>query len=363
MRPIVAGSAAIKQDARRRGVQRLSRPPMRILVCRPQTPFVRGGAEIFTDTLTTQLRARGHDAEVVGLPWVTWPNERLLRSSMLWRLLDLGPDVDSIADMVIATKFPSYLVRHPNKIVWLVHQLRQAYDLDGTELGQFSDSDEDRLIVERMPALDREALGEARLLFATSANVADRLQRSTGLHAEVMPHPPQELPYRSAAYGDFVVSVGRLDRTKRVELLLQAVAQDETLRAVVVGEGPERERLEAAAGPRVRFAGRLGEGDLAGLYATCRAVYYAPVDEDFGMVPFEAFRAARPVVTTSDAGGPLEVVQDRVTGRVVEPDPAAIAMALRELLADEALARRLGEAGRAATASVSWDATIAKLLA
>jgi len=336
---------------------------MRILVCRPQAPFVRGGAEIFTDTLATELRARGHEAEIVSLPWVTWPNEALVRSSMLWRLLDLGAGDEAMADMVIATKFPSYLVRHPNKVVWLVHQLRQAYELHGTGLGQFSDSDADRWILERVPALDREALGESRRVFATSANVADRLRRSTGLDAEVMPHPPQELPYSSGAYGNFVLCVGRLDRAKRVELLLEAVARDEALRAVVVGEGPERERLESAAGARVRFAGRAPAEELAELYATCGAVYYAPVDEDFGMVPFEAFRAARPVVTTSDAGGPLEVVQDGRTGRVVEPEPAAIADALRELLENEALARRLGEEGRDATASVSWDTAIARLLA
>jgi glycosyltransferase involved in cell wall biosynthesis len=335
---------------------------MKILVCRPQTPFVRGGAEIFTDTLVAELRARGHEAELVGLPWVTWPNESLVRSAMLWRLLDLGAGSESMADLVIATKFPSYLVRHPNKVVWLVHQLRQAYELHGTELGQFSDSEADRRILEGIPALDREALGEARRVFATSSNVADRLKRSTGLDAEVMPHPPQELPYRSAAYGDFVLCVGRLDRAKRVELLIEATERDEGLRAVVVGDGPDRERLEAAAGARVRFTGRLPERELADLYATCRAVYYAPVDEDFGMVPFEAFRAARPVVTTSDAGGPLEVVADQRTGLVVEPEAGAIAVALRELLGDEALARRLGEAGRDATASVSWDGTIDRLL-
>src|SRR5262245_49330195 len=167
-----------------RGVESRIRAPMRILVCRPQTPFVRGGAEIFTDTLAAELRARGHEVELVSLPWVTWPNESLVRSAMLWRLLDLGSGTEAMADMVIATKFPSYLVRHPNKVVWLVHQLRQAYELHGTDLGQFSDSDEDRVILEGIPALDCEALGEARRLFATSSNVAERLRRSTGLDAE-----------------------------------------------------------------------------------------------------------------------------------------------------------------------------------
>jgi glycosyltransferase involved in cell wall biosynthesis len=80
------------------------------------------------------------------------------------------------------------------------------------------------------------------------------------------------------------------------------------------------------------------------------------------MVPFEAFRSARPVVTTTDAGGPLEVVRDGETGLVVEPEPAAVGAALRALLADEARARRLGEAGRAATSHVTWERAIERLL-
>ena len=96
-------------------------------------------------------------------------------------------------DLVIATKFPSYCVRHPNKVVWLLHQFRQAYELDRTELGQFSESPPDRALRRQVHRLDRVCLGEARRVFATSQNVADRLARSTDIAAEVMPHPPQHL--------------------------------------------------------------------------------------------------------------------------------------------------------------------------
>ena len=61
---------------------------------------------------------------------------------------------------------------------------------------------------------------------------------------------------------------------------------------VISGEGPDRERLERLANGRVRFTGRVSEAELADLYARCRAVFYAPIDEDFGMVPFEAFRCS-----------------------------------------------------------------------
>ena len=139
-----------------------------------------------------------------------------------------------------------------------------------------------------------------------------------------MPHPPQELPYRCDEYGDFVLSVGRLDRAKRVDLLLEALAVGPSLRCVIAGDGPDRERLEGLVrrhglDGRVVFAGRVSEDELTDLYARCLAVYYAPVDEDFGMVPYEAFLSEKPVVTTTDAGGPLEVVPDRRTGLVCEP--------------------------------------------
>jgi glycosyltransferase involved in cell wall biosynthesis len=252
--------------------------------------------------------------------------------------------------------------------VWLLHQFRQAYELDRTELGQFGESAEERATRRAVQRLDRVALGEAKKVFATSRNVADRLQRSTGIVADVMPHPPQELRYRTESYDDFVLSVGRLDRAKRHELLLDALAADSTLNCVIVGEGPDRERLEGVARKhgldgRARFTGRVDEEELAGLYARCLAVYYAPVDEDFGMVPYEAFLAEKPVVTTTDAGGPLEVVTDRTTGLVIEPRAAALAEAcswLRDHVDD---ARAWGQAGKEIARRVSWDETIARLLA
>src|SRR4026209_2976371 len=162
---------------------------MRIAVCAPQVPFVRGGAEIVADDLVRELRARDHEADLVTVPYKWYPGERVLSQAFLWRLLDLTEADGRSIDLVIATKFPSYCVRHPNKVVWLLHQFRQAYELDGTEPGQFGEAPEDRAIRRAVQRLDRVALGEARKLFATSHNVADRLRRSTGLEAEVMPHP------------------------------------------------------------------------------------------------------------------------------------------------------------------------------
>ena len=340
---------------------------MRIAVLRPQVPFARGGAEIFTDTLVDELRARGHEADLVSVPFKWYPGTRVLTQAFLWRMLDLEEADGEKIDVVVGTKFPSYVARHREKRVWLVHQFRQAYELDGTELGQFGPSPEDRALRRRVQELDRIALGEATRLFATSANVAGRLQRSTGLSAEVLPHPPQPLPYRSAPSEGFVLSASRLDRAKRIDLLLEAAALEPAVDVVVASDGPDRERLETIARERgldgrVRFEGRVGEERLAELYATCSSVFYAPVDEDFGMGPYEAFLSGKPVITTTDAGGPLDVVRDRATGLVVAPEPTEIGKAAAWLREHAGEAAAFGSAGKAIAEEVTWDRAIARLL-
>jgi glycosyltransferase involved in cell wall biosynthesis len=341
---------------------------VRIAVCSPQVPFAHGGAEVLAERLTEELRARGHQADLVTVPFKWYPGERVLTQAYLWRLLDLEEVDGRTVDLVIATKFPSYVVRHPRKVVWLVHQLRQAYELDRTDLGQFGESPEERAIRRAVQKLDARTLGEATKLCAISQNVADRVQANLGLSAEVVLPPPQDLDYRCEEYGDFLLSVGRLDRAKRVDLLLDALAADPRLHAVIAGDGPDRERLESLArrhglDGRARFAGRVDKDELAGLYARCLAVYYAPVDEDYGMVPYEAFLSRKPVVTTRDAGGPLEVVADHRNGLVVEPRGPAVAEACGWLLDHPDDARAFGSAGEEAAKAVTWDRAIDALLA
>jgi glycosyltransferase involved in cell wall biosynthesis len=338
---------------------------MRIVVAAPQVPFVHGGAEVMADDLVAALQARGHEAEMVSIPFKWYPGTRVLDQALLWRLVDLTESDGRPIERVIATKFPAYCVRHPNKVAWVLHQFRQAYDYDGTALGQFDDSPADRATRRAVERLDAVALGEARKVFATSRNVADRLQRYNGIEAEVLPHPPQSLAYREDEPEGYVLSVNRLDRAKRIDLLVEAAKREPTLRIVIAGEGPDRDRLErlaAGLNGQVTFVGRVDEQQLADLYARCLAVYYAPVDEDFGMVPYEAFLSAKPVVTAVDAGGPLEIVHDRRTGAVVEPDAEAVARACAYLAAHVDEAKAWGRAGRAVAERVTWDACVDALL-
>jgi glycosyltransferase involved in cell wall biosynthesis len=302
------------------------------------------------------------------VPYKWYPGEQVLTQAFLWRLLDLEEANGRPIDAVIATKFPSYAIRHPRKVVWLLHQFRQAWDLDRTELGQFSESAEDRALRRKVLAFDRVALGEARKIFTTSSIVAGRLHDSTGLEAEVLAPPPAPLNFHCDGYEDFILSVNRLDRAKRIDLLIEAAALSSELRIVIAGDGPDRERLEQLARDRgldgrATFAGRVSDEELANLYARCLGVYYAPVNEDYGLVPYEAFLSEKPVVTTTDAGGPLDIVHDRETGLVVAPTVEELARACEWLRGNMDEARTLGRAGRDIARAVTWDSCIDRLLA
>jgi glycosyltransferase involved in cell wall biosynthesis len=341
---------------------------MRIAVCMPQVPFERGGTEIFADGLVKALREHGHETELVTVPYKWYPSEQVLTQAFVWRLLDLQEANGRPIDAVVATKFPSYGIRHPNKVVWLLHQFRQAWDLDRTELGQFSESAEDRALRRKVLDFDRTTLGEARKIFTTSSIVAGRLRDSTGLDAEVLAPPPAPLDFHCDAYEDFILSVNRLDRAKRIDLLIEAAARTDDVSVVIAGDGPDRERLEQLArdrglNGRARFTGRVSDSELADLYARCLGVYYAPVDEDYGLVPYEAFLSQKPVITATDAGGPLDIVRDRETGLVVAPTVEELARACEWLRDNHDAAQSLGRAGRDVAAAVTWDSCVERLLA
>ena len=340
-----------------------------ILVCETQVPFIRGGAELLVQQLVDELRARGFDTDKVALPFKWYPKQELLPHAAAWSLLDLSESNGRPVDLVIATKFPTYLARHPRKVCWLVHQHRAAYELAATDYSDFAHDELDVALRDRLMAIDERALGECVGRYTISRTVTERLQRYNGLDSTPLYHPPMlARRLHPGPMGDYVLSVARLEQNKRVDLAVRSVAHwPEPLRLVVVGEGSQRTRVERAAeeagvSHRIQFLGAAPDDALPELYRGALAVMYVPYDEDYGLVTLEAFLAGKPVVTATDSGGTLEFVTDGVTGRVVPPDPDALGGAVASLHANRAAAASLGEAGRAVAASITWDAVIDRLV-
>ena len=340
-----------------------------VLVCEAQVPFVHGGAEIHVRELIRELRARGYETELVSVPFKWYPKEEILPHAAAWRLLDLSESNGRPVDLVISSKFPTYFARHPNKVAWLIHQYRAAYELCGTPYSDFSHTDLDVGLRDTLIRLDTEMLGECRAIFTNAKNTAARLAKFNALKGEPLYHPPRLAPRLvPGPYGNYVLSVGRIESVKRVDLIVESMrVVDPSVRLVVAGEGTQRGHAEQAAeragvADRVRFLGTVGDDDLVELYAGALAVVYPPYDEDFGYVTLEAFLARKPVVTCSDSGGPNEFVIDGVNGCVCDPSADAIGAAIRLLDADRARAAALGDAGHDVARRITWDGVIEKLV-
>jgi len=339
-----------------------------VLVCETQVPLVRGGAELLVRQLVDELRTRGFETDRVSVPFKWHPKEELLPHAAVWGLLDLSEANGRPIDLVIATKFPTYLVRHPRKVGWLVHQHRAAYELAATPYSDFAHEELDVALRDRLMAIDERALGECVGRYTISRTVSERLRRYNGLDSTPLYHPPLLASRISPGeYGNYVLSVARLEQNKRVDLAVRAVAHwPESISLVVVGTGSQRAQVERAAeeagvSHRVSFLGAVSDAELPGLYRNALAVLYVPFDEDYGLVTLEGFLAAKPVVTATDSGGTREFVEDGVTGRVTAPEPRAIGEAIAQLHGARHMAAALGAAGRERASAITWDSVIDRL--
>lgn len=179
---------------------------------------------------------------------------------------------------------------------------------------------------------------------ANSREVAGRIKRYYGETAQVIPPPVDLAPYTSITPEDFYLTGGRLVPYKRIDLVVQAFTALK-LPLVVFGSGRDRAKLEALAGPTVRFVGRVDDAELQRLYQRCRA-YITAGDEDAGIQPVEAMAAGRPVIAFA-SGGVRETVIEGVTGCFFhEQTPVSLAVAVansRQLTFDPLAIRRHAE--------------------
>jgi glycosyltransferase involved in cell wall biosynthesis len=222
---------------------------------------------------------------------------------------------------------------------------------------------------EAITAMDTTGLGECPKIFTISRNVSDRLVRWNGLSSEPLYPPPHHLGrYACLDYGDYLFYAGRLDRLKRLDLAIDAMKRVRSnAKLKIAGSGPLQEELQKqitglGVEDRVSLLGYVSAEELVDLYARCRAAYYAPLNEDYGYVTVEAFLSRKPVVTTQDAGGPLEFVTDGENGLVASPTPEAVAGAIDRIWElTGARLREMGEAGLSRVRGISWDHVIDRL--
>lgn len=345
---------------------------MRVLIVNNAVPFVWGGAEELALNLERNLNATpGVEAEVLRIPFSWEPKERLVTEILLNQTLEIAN-----THRVIALKFPAYLVQHKRKTLWLLHQFRQAYDLLDAGQSHLMRGQDDGLIG-AIKTADDACFTDARHIFANSPVTRDRLKQYNGFDADVLYPPLNDAQlFKPGPYGDYIFAGGRVSEGKRQHLLIEAMAHTSRACRLVIAGPVEAESYaqklrecveQNDLGDRVTLQLRMHtRAELAELASNALACAYIPFQEDsLGYVTMEAMAAGRAVVTTSDAGGLLEIVQDGTTGFVREPHAEALGEAFARLYADRVATQAIGRAALALwdSKAINWDQTIQRLLA
>lgn len=348
---------------------------MRVGLLTVQVPFVRGGAEMLAESLAAEIKRAGHEAEIISLPYKWYPPARIPEHMLACRLVDVEDSCGVPIDRMIGLKFPAYMARHPNKVLWLLHQHRGAYDLWNTELGDLHNNPDGNHVRSAIQEADTRLIAEARACYTISRKVSERLRRFCDLPSTPLYHPPPGAERLSGGeYGDYFLVPSRVNRSKRQELVVEALALTRhPVRAVFMGaaedqaysDGLKRSAEQGAPGGRAVWEGAVSDARRVELFAKCLGVVFVPWDEDYGYVTLEAMLCSKAVVTCADSGGPLEFVTDRVNGLVREPSPAALAEAMDLLWERRQLAREYGQAGRQrySDMGIGWEKTVSCLLA
>jgi glycosyltransferase involved in cell wall biosynthesis len=349
---------------------------MKILIASTFVPFIDGGGTQIVEDLRRELTARGFETDAVLLP--LYSSYRTLSAQTLGiRLLDLNEEADNGGDRLITIRYPSYALRHPNKVAWFIHHHREAYDLWGTEWGNMPDDEGGRRYRDLMHCSDNRYLRECHKVFTNSQIVADRLRRFNGLEADGVLYPPlpRDTLIRRGPFGDYLLYISRICPIKRQELAIRAMKHtDPAVKLVLAGTGDvaayfekiqamvEREGLSG----RVLLTGWVSAERKAELLAgCCGALFLASQEDSYGYATLEAFHAGKPVITLNDSGGSLEVVENEHNGLVVPPSPEELAEAMNRLWRDRRHGQELGANAYQTPQQrqIHWDHVVEKLTA
>ena len=347
---------------------------MKIIITTVQAPFITGGAEFHAQNLKKALLENGYETEIVTMPFVDSPIDKITDHIVASRLLEIENGWAGKTDLCIGLKFPAYCIPHSNKVIWALHQHRAAYDLFDTEYSNLKNDAEGIKMREIIMNADNKYLGEAKKIFANSLNVANRMKEYNNINATPLYHPcPDMEKFYCGNSEKYILMPSRINITKRQFLAVEAmkyVKSDIKLYIVGKADNPyEKERLlkeirKNHLEHKIKFFDYVEPQKKFELYANARAVLFIPLDEDYGYITLEAMASSKAVITAKDSGGPLEFVSDNETGFVADADAKAIAEKIDLLAVESNTAKIMGTRAKDKLESmnISWQNVVRELV-
>lgn len=319
-----------------------------------------GGAERLFVALVNAFRESGHETHEIPVVADEATYTHILRNYLTCYDLEV-----SNYDLIISTKAPTWMVRHPNHVCYLMHTVRVFYDMFDAV---FPDAG-DELIAQRelIHRMDTEAMSfpKCRSVFTQSNEVTGRLREWNGLESNVLHPPLWSNNFRTGAAQDYLLLPGRLHPWKRVDLVIRAMDYVKApLRLIITGTGIAENELKvlASRNKRIEFRGRVTDSELVELYAHSFAVPFTPKREDYGYITLEAFASGKPVITCTDSGEAPTIVDQVNGGYVCTPDPQVIGEHIDLLWENRKDAEMFGQNGREWVEQLSWQKIVHRLV-
>lgn len=341
---------------------------MRLIVTANIVPFMPGGADYHIAGIVEQLRAHGHEVELLRFPFKFSPLSDIRRMMAFTEGTELNIPNGVSVDKVVSLQFPSYGVQHDDHRVWLMHQHRAVY-----ELYENAKADAELTsLKEEIVQFDNRHLASANKLFANSQRVAQRLKEFNDIDSQALYHPPHSAEqFYCDEPLDYVFCPSRLESLKRQELIIRAAQYVKSpVQLIIAGVGGQRYFYESLimqldVSDKVQLIGRFTEVEKKVFYARALGVVFVPKDEDYGYITLEAMLSSKPVITCSDSGGPTEFIEHGGNGLVIEPDEQLLAQAIDQLYEKKQKAKLMGEAGLQTyrEKNISWENVVRELLA
>ena len=348
---------------------------MKIIVTTTQALFQTGGAEFLTQNLVAALRNANHEVDIINIPTVDIPVGLVEHQIVAVRLMEIEKTWAGRSDLCIGLKFPAYYIRHSNKVLWVLHQYRAAYDLWESDLNIMHQHPDGKRIKNIVINADNTYLRETKKIYTIAENVSKRLDKYNHLDSTCLYHPcPDMEKFYCENYDDYILMPSRINITKRQMLAVEALAQTKSnIKLYIVGKAENDNNLimlkqlikDRNLTNRIKIFGHVSQEEKFKLYANARAVMFIPYDEDYGYITLEGMSASKPVITTTDSGGPLEFIINDKTGKIAEPNPADLARVIDELASSASYADKLGTAAKKhlRDMDITWDNVIKELTA
>jgi len=371
-------------------------------------PFTVGGVEnLLWGLCNTINQETEHQCELIKIPSREYSFWDLIQNYYNFYTLDV-----SHFDAVICTKYPAWMVQHPNCIFYVQHCLRGLYDtyhfchmpttvergncyidkildymeqyphpqsLDEYFAMLFELRDYADLIPEHyfqfpgpfirliLKYMDCFGLSQSpkKQYYCISNTVKKRTEYfPEGAQVKAVHHPSFLKNYSCGEY-KHIFMVSRLDGPKRIDMLIKAMRYVKgDVKLYIAGTGPKEQELKemAAGDDRIEFLGFVNDEEVEKYYADSLVIPYFPHDEDFGLITIEAMMHKKPVITTVDAGGPTEFVFNGETGFVTELDEKAIAEKINYFVEYPEEAKRQGENAYQIVKDITWKNIVDQLL-